>query len=77
MVLPMVGTLNEGVESIETVDFPVSKGFWGFTAGFYASPKPKVESSNLSCPAMQVPYGRLVDAENSSGIFSGDLEVIR
>jgi hypothetical protein len=66
-----------GLNRSKPSDFPVSKGFWGFTAGFYASPKPKVESSNLSCPAMQVPYGRLVDAENSSGIFSGDLEVIR
>ena len=34
MVLPMVGTLNEGVESIETVGLPSFEGFLGFHGGF-------------------------------------------
>ena len=48
-----------GSKRSKSPNFAVSKGFWGFRVGFYASPKPKVESSNLSCPASQVPYGRL------------------
>ena len=34
MVLPMVGTLNEGVESIETVGLPSFEGFLGVQGGF-------------------------------------------
>ena len=36
---------------------PDFRGFLGLRAGLYPSPKPKVESSNLSCPASQAPYG--------------------
>jgi hypothetical protein len=52
--LPMRGS-----NPSKPTDLPDLGGFWGLRVGFYASPKPKVESSNLSCPASQVPYGRL------------------
>ena len=56
---PSLGLQVGGRNGSNLSGFPVSLAFWGLWAGFQPSPKPKVESSNLSCPARQVPYGRL------------------
>ena len=58
-VCPWLELSMRGSNPSKSRSSPDLKGFWGLRAGFYASPKPKVESSNLSCPARQVPYGGL------------------
>ena len=52
---PSLEPHNGGRNGSNLSRFAVSKGFWGLWAGFQPSPKPKVESSNLSCPARPSP----------------------